>query len=50
METITSFTLDHKKGYSLISWYIQSGYRHFYLHYDMRDLFIFRTEVGTTGT
>lgn len=29
----------------LLSWDFKSGYRHFYLHHDMRDYFIFRYAV-----
>lgn len=42
METIPSFALDLQKDDTLMSWDIKSGYRHMYLHPDMRDFFVFR--------
>lgn len=42
METITSFALDLQRDDQLMSWDIQSGYQHFYLHPVMRDMFMFR--------
>lgn len=42
METIPSFAVELQKGDTLMSWDIKSGYRHFYLHPDVRDFFVFR--------
>ena len=42
METITAFAVDLQRDDQLMSWDIQSGYRHFYLHPAMRDMFMFR--------
>lgn len=41
METLSSFALELRKGYRLMSWDIKSGYRHFYLHPCMREFFLF---------
>lgn len=42
MEKMTAFALELQRGAVLMSWDVQSGYRHFYLHPEMRDLFLFR--------
>lgn len=42
METMQSFAMEMQKGDKLMSWDVKSGYRHFYLHPDMRDFFVFR--------
>lgn len=42
METMTAFSLELQRADVLMSWDVRSGYRHFYLHPDMRDLFLFR--------
>lgn len=42
METLPSFALELQEGDRLMSWDVKSGYRHMYLHPDMRDFFIFR--------
>lgn len=41
METLPSFGLEMQKGDTLMSWDVKSGYRHFYLHPCMRDMFVF---------
>ena len=42
MKTLQSFSTQLQGGYTLMSWDIKSGYRHFYLHPRMREFFIFR--------
>lgn len=42
METVQSFALDMEKNDVLMSWDFKSGYRHFYLHPDVRNFFVFR--------
>ena len=42
IETIKGVTLDLQKNDYLMSWDIQSDYRHFYLYLSMRDMFMFR--------
>lgn len=42
METLPSFALSLRKDDTLMSWDAKGGYRHMFLHPDMRDYFIFR--------
>lgn len=42
METLPGFGLELMRNDTLMSWDIKSGYRHFYLHPCMRDMFVFR--------
>lgn len=42
METISSFAADLQRGDMLMSWDVRSGYRHFFLHPDICDFFVFR--------
>lgn len=42
METLPGFALDLQERDVIMSWDIKSGYRHMYLHPDMRDYFLFR--------
>lgn len=44
METIPSFSLELAQDDFLFSFDIQSGYRHFFLHPDIRDYFLFHYE------
>lgn len=37
METVPLFSLEVEKGEQLLSFDIKAGYRHFFLHPDMRD-------------
>jgi hypothetical protein len=41
METLPVFVPDLVRNDALMSWEVKSGYRHFYLHPRMRDLFLF---------
>lgn len=40
MDTSPGFAPNVDKGYRLISWVVQSGYRHMYLHLTVRDYFL----------
>ena len=42
METFPSFALELKRGDIVMPWDVKGGYRHMFLHPDMRDYFIFR--------
>lgn len=42
METLPAFALDLHQGDALMSWDVKGGYRHMYLHPDVRDMFLFR--------
>lgn len=42
METVQGFAAQVERGDSLMSFDVQGGYRHFFLHPDMRDMFLFR--------
>lgn len=42
METIQSFAVEMQERDMLMSFDVKGGYRHFYLHPDMRDFFVFR--------
>jgi hypothetical protein len=41
-ENLSGFALNLLKGECLMSWYVKSGYLHFYLHPRMHDCFLFR--------
>ena len=41
MDTVTAFAMDLQKGDMMMSWDVKSGYRHFYLHPSMREMFVF---------
>jgi hypothetical protein len=41
METLPGFALNLVKNDHLMSWDVKSGYRHFYLHPEMHDYFLF---------
>jgi hypothetical protein len=41
MENFPGFAVNLLKNDYLMSWYVKSGYRHFYLHPRMRDYFLF---------
>ena len=44
METIPSFAVELERDDVMFSFDVQSGYRHFFLHPDMRDFFLFHYE------
>lgn len=41
METVPSFSLEMERGDMMLSFDVKAGYRHFFLHPDMRDFFLF---------
>lgn len=49
METLQSFASQLQERDMLTSWYIKSGYRHFYLHPGMRKFFLFRYDGRFDG-
>lgn len=49
METVAGFAGKMEKGDKLMSWDVKAGYRHFYLHPEMSEYFVFPTKEGTTG-
>lgn len=41
IEKIPSFYMEIKKGYCIFSFDIKRGYWHFFLHMDIRDVFLY---------